>query len=71
MSSISFFVVAFSEIFITFWPYLVTRRIFSRQPGIKPAHPAVEGRVLTTGLLAKSLLPCILKHLIIQPVPNG
>ena len=57
MSSIRFLVVAFSEIFITFWPHLVTCRIFSLQPGVKPAPPAVEGRVFdhwTAGRIAAS-----------------
>ena len=38
-----------------FWLHPVACGTLVPQPGIKPASPALEGRVLTTGLLGKSL----------------
>ena len=39
---------------LVFWPQSIWN--FSTQPGIKPAPPALEGEIATTGLPGKSLL---------------
>ena len=39
-----------------FWPNPKACRILAPQPGIKPSLPALEGRVLTTGLPVKSFV---------------
>ena len=42
-------------LFFNLWPYPEACGILVLCPGIEPALPALEGRVLTTGPLGKSL----------------